>query len=115
MKKEYSKDILDEIDTISDDIKKSFLQIIKENVKISTINIVGRIKLSYNDENGIELVKESLKEALKVIKKPKETRNLSISYLAAPFYRLEIISKDYLDAENILSDALEVIEGKANK
>ena len=52
---------------------------------------------------------------MQVIKDPKETRKLSISYLAAPFYRLEIISKDYLDAENILSETLEVTESKAIK
>ena len=40
---------------------------------------------------------------------------MRIHYLGAPFYRLEIVSKDYLDAENILSDALEVIEAKVEK
>ena len=113
--KENGKEILDEIDNVSEENKKKFLQIIEENVKISTISIIGQIKLSYSDENGIDLIKESLKEAMHVIKDPKETRKLSISYLAAPFYRLEIISKDYLDAENILSETLEVIEEKANK
>lgn len=113
--KENGKNIVKEIKNVSEDVKNKFLQIVSENIKISTINIVGKIKLSYNDENGIDLVKESLIEAKKVIKNPKETRNLSISYIAAPFYRLEIISKDYLDAENILSEALEIIESKANK
>jgi len=44
-----------------------------------------------------------------------ETRNIKISYIAAPFYRLEVETKDYLEAENILSDALEIIEQKANE
>ena len=113
--KENGKEILDEMDNVSGEIKDVFLQIIKENVKISTINIIGQIKLSYNDKNGIDLIKESLKEAMQVIKNPRETRKLNITYLAAPFYRLEITSKDYLDAENILSEALEVIEAKANE
>jgi len=113
--KENGKELLEQIDNIPDDINKSFLKIVDENVKISTINIIGKIKLSYNEENGIELIQKSLKDAMNVIKEPKETRKLSISYIAAPYYRLEIISKDYIDAESILSDALEIIEAKANE
>jgi translation initiation factor 2 subunit 1 len=113
--KEYGEDILNEIKNVSEVVKKSFLRIIYEHVEISTINIRGKIQISYNAENGIDLIKESLIEAKNVIKDPKETRNLSINYIAAPYYRLEIISKDYLDAENILSEVLGVIEAKANK
>ncbi len=40
---------------------------------------------------------------------------VSAAYIAAPYYRLEIVSKDYLDAENILSDALDVIEDKVEE
>ena len=113
--KENGKEILDEINNVPEDIKKTFLEIVNENVKISTISIIGKIKLSYNDHNGIELIQETLKEAKNIIKSPKETRCLNISYIAAPYYRLVIISKDYIDAENILSDTLEIIEAKANK
>ena len=113
--KENGENILKDIKNISEDVKKAFLKIIRENVKISTINIIGKIQLTYNAENGIDYVKEALIEAKNVIKNPKETRNLNINYIAAPYYHLEIISKDYLDAENILSDVLEVIEAKANK
>ena len=73
------------------------------------------IKLRFDNPNGVDLIKETLSEAEKVLESPKNTRNLEISYIAAPFYRLEIISKDYLDAENILSDALEVVEEKAEE
>lgn len=113
--KENGEELLEQINNVPDDIKKSFLEIVNENVKISTINIIGKIKLSYNNENGIELIQKSLKEAMNVIENPKETRCLNISYIAAPFYRLEIISKDYIDAESILSDTLEIIEAKANE
>ena len=60
--------------------------------------------------DGIDKVKETLSEVMKVIENPKETRKINLSYLGAPFYRLEIISKDYLDAESILSDTIEVLE-----
>lgn len=113
--KENGEEILEGLNNVSDDIKVTFMNIVNENVKISTISIIGKIKLSYNNENGIELIKESLNGAMKVVENPKETRSIDISYIAAPYYRLEIISKDYLDAENILSEALEIIETKVNE
>ena len=112
--KEDGEDILKELEDISDNIKEKFLKIIDENVSISTVSISGKIKLSFPTENGIDNIKESLIEAKSIIE-PKKTRNIKISYIAAPFYRLEVISKDYLDAENILSDALEIIDYKAKQ
>jgi translation initiation factor 2 subunit 1 len=113
--KENGIETLKDIENLPDDIKESFLKIVDENVEISTVSIIGKIKLIFTSENGIDLIKDVLKEAKKVIIKPKETRKLKISYIAAPFYRVEITSKDYLDAENILSEALEIVEEKANK
>jgi len=78
------------------------------------VSISGKIKLSFNSENGVELIKDSLLEGLSLIEST-ETRKVTIYYIAAPFYRLEIVSKDYLDAENILSDVLEVIEQKTEE
>jgi translation initiation factor 2 subunit 1 len=112
--KENGEELLDQIDTVSDDIKKALLKIVDENVQVSTVSIRGKVKLSFNSEDGIAKIKESLTEAQKVIESA-ETRNISISYIAAPFYRLEVVTKDYLDAESILSDALEVIEQKTNQ
>ncbi len=112
--KENGKKILDSIKNISEEHKEKFLKIINENVNISTVGITGKIKLSYDSENGIDLIKESLIDATNVIES-KKTRNLSIHYLGAPFYRIEVVSKDYLDAENILSDAFEVIEANVEK
>ncbi|MHA2280866.1 MAG: S1 RNA-binding domain-containing protein [Promethearchaeota archaeon] len=112
--KENGEEMLDQIEDVSDDIKKALLQIIDENVQISTVNISGKVRLSFNSENGVDRIKESLLDALRVIES-KETRKISINYIAAPYYRLEVTTKDYLDAENILSDALEIIEQKANQ
>ncbi|UCC19118.1 MAG: S1 RNA-binding domain-containing protein [Promethearchaeota archaeon] len=112
--KENGEEILSNINDITDDIKTALLKVVDENVSISTVSISGKVKLSFTSENGIEQIKESLLQALKVIDS-KMSRNININYIAAPFYRLEIVSKDYLDAENILSDALEVIEQNAEK
>lgn len=112
--KESGIEILDDLEGVSEDVKKILLKIIEENVKISTVSISGKIRLSFNSENGIDQIKESLIEAKGIIES-KETRSINISYIAAPLYQLEIITKDYLDAENILSDALEIIEQKVEQ
>jgi translation initiation factor 2 subunit 1 len=112
--KENGEELLNQLDDMPDETKKALLKIVDENVQISTVNISGRVKLSFNMENGVEKIKESLLKALEVIES-RETRKINISYIAAPFYRLEVTTKDYLDAENILSDALEIIEQKANQ
>ncbi|MBN1216973.1 MAG: S1 RNA-binding domain-containing protein [Candidatus Lokiarchaeota archaeon] len=113
--KENGEDLLNNIEGITEEQKASFLKIVDENVEISTINILGKITLKFNQNNGIDLLKETLLKAQSSIKNPRRTRNLELTYIAAPKYRLEIIAKDYLDAENILSDALEVFEENAKK
>ena len=79
------------------------------------MSITGKLNFTILSGDGIEKIRESLIEAKNVIENPKQTRNLSITYIAAPFYRVEIVSKDYLDAENILSETLEVLEQKVSK
>jgi len=108
--KEEGNDLLDELKTIPDDIKKAFLKVVDENVEVSTVKIMGKIKLMNTSGDGVVKIKETLNGVMKVIEDPKETRKINLSYLGAPFYRLEIISKDYIDAESILSDAIEVLE-----
>jgi len=113
--KESGEELLDELNNVPENVKKAFLKIVDENVKISTVSITGKIKLSFTSENGVDLIKESLLEAKKVVENPKETRRIDITYITAPYYRLEIVSKDYIDAENILSNAIEIIDGKAGQ
>ena len=113
--KEEGEEILNELTDIPDHVKEAYLKIVNENVEVSTVNIIGKIKLINKSGDGIIKIKETLNEVTKVIEKPVETRNLSLSYLGAPYYRLEIVSKDYLDAESILSDALEVLESTTQK
>ena len=113
--KESGDEILKKLTNVPENVKKAFIKIVDENVKISTVSVKGKIKLMFLSENGIDLIKESLLEARGVVKNPKETRSLKITYMGAPFYRVEIVSKDYLDAEGILSEVLEVVSEKAGK
>jgi translation initiation factor 2 subunit 1 len=113
--KEDGEAIMDEFKNIPDNVKRTFLKIVDENVDISTVSIIGRLKLMNTSGDGIDKIKDSLKEAATVIMTPKETRKLRFSYLGAPFYRLEVISKDYIDAESILSEVLSIMERKTKE
>lgn len=110
--KEHGDELLAELKNVPEDIRQAFIQIVDDNVKISTVSIIGKLKILLPSSNGIEVIKDALMTAKNLIPNPRETRKISISYLGAPFYRLEIITKDYMDAENILSDACEIIEEK---
>jgi len=100
--KENGEDLLKNIKTISEDVKNKFLGIVNENVNISTVEIVGKIKLTFNAENGVELIKKSLLDAKKIIGNPKETRNLNISYICLyrsqedGFCHLHILVSSYI-------------------
>ncbi|MFX1497261.1 MAG: S1 RNA-binding domain-containing protein [Promethearchaeota archaeon] len=111
--KENGEEVMSSLENVPDNIKNAFQKIVDENVEISTVNIIGKIKLMNTDGDGIEKVKEALLEIKKIVENPKDTRKLGLSYVGAPFYRLEIVSKDYLDAENILSDAIEILEARS--
>lgn len=113
--KEDGKSILDEIENVSDEIKEAFLKIVDENVEVSTVSITGKFRIINRSGDGIDQIKNALSEVLKIVEKPKETRKIELSYLGAPFYRVEVVSKDYIDAESILSDALEILESKMNE
>jgi translation initiation factor 2 subunit 1 len=110
--KENGDEIVSELTNIPDDIKKKFLQVVNENVEITTVRISGKIKLINRKGDGIDRIKDTLKSVIEVVEIPRETRKLDITYLGAPYYRMEVISKDYLDAEGIISDAIDVLDAK---
>ncbi|MHA1671653.1 MAG: S1 RNA-binding domain-containing protein [Promethearchaeota archaeon] len=111
--KENGEEIITELTDIPEDIKKIFLQIVDENVEITTVKISGKIKLINQQGDGVERIKDTLTSVIGVVENPRETRKLDITYLGAPYYRMEVISKDYLDAEGIISDVMDVLEAKA--
>ena len=113
--KESGEQIFQDLPSISENIKKAFLKIVDENVEIATVKISGKVKLMYSDGDGVDKIKDTFINIKKIIENPRDTRKLDISYVGAPFYKIEVTSKDYLDAENILSDVVEILESKTTK
>lgn len=113
--KESGDEVFKNIPSIPKNVKDTFLNIVDENVEITTVKISGKVKLTYTEGDGIEKVKETFTNIKNIIENPRDTRKLEISYIGAPFYKIEITSKDYLDAESILSEAVEILESKTSK
>ncbi|MBY9004848.1 MAG: S1 RNA-binding domain-containing protein [Candidatus Lokiarchaeota archaeon] len=110
--KENGDEIIAELLDIPEDIKKIFMQIINENVEITTVRISGKIKLVNRESDGIDRIKDTLTTVAGIVENPRETRKLDITYLGAPYYRMEVISKDYLNAEGIISDVIDTLDAK---
>jgi len=89
-------------------------KVVAENVKISQVNITGYVDLMCPLPNGVEVIKEALREAGKV---EAPDVNLELSYVGAPRYRIRVVAPDYKKAENVLRKAadaaIEVVKAKS--
>ncbi len=84
-------------------------EIVKTQVKVPKVEISGIITLQSTAPNGVELIQEVLSKALEISKKV-EGATTKIYTLGAPKYKVEVIAKDYRDAESILKEITEYIE-----
>lgn len=77
-------------------------EVLKEKFKVQTIEIEKDLELKSEAPNGIELIKDTLKEAENAAKK--KNYDLKISYISAPKYRLKITALDYKAAEKAIEE-----------
>jgi translation initiation factor 2 subunit 1 len=86
------------------DLKKAqkLEEAIKSRIKETTVRVEGKLRLTSYASNGVDVVKEALKQALVIGKE-----NISIKYLGGGSYNVIINAKDYKEAEKLLEDALE--------
>ncbi|MGQ4833310.1 MAG: translation initiation factor IF-2 subunit alpha [Candidatus Asgardarchaeia archaeon] len=94
---------------LDEDWAKELYEIIKTQVKIPKVEISGTITLQTTAPNGVDLIKEALSEALKISKKVPGTTT-KIYTLGAPNYKVEVVAKEYRDAENLLKEITTFIE-----
>ncbi|HIJ98690.1 TPA: translation initiation factor IF-2 subunit alpha [archaeon] len=85
---------------IPENWKKELVKIAKENLEIPRVTIKANLELLSKASNGIEVIKGALTKALKT-HKGKDTE-LTLKYLGAPRYRLEITAPNYKIAEQTL-------------
>ncbi|MBI2148399.1 S1 RNA-binding domain-containing protein [Candidatus Woesearchaeota archaeon] len=103
--------IVDKGKNIIDELKPNtklgdlIFKTVKDKIKPIEVSVSGIINLRSFNGNGIEDVKN-------ILLKSKEF-NVKVSYLGAPKYKLEIISKDYKTAENSLKGFIDSVTSMA--
>jgi len=109
--KEGDKPLI-EID-VDKKIASKLAELIKNRIVIPKAIIQGNIKISSQEANGIEIIKNSIKKAEDIAKK--SDSKLEIKYIGAPKYKFKLTSKDYKKAEEALKEIASVIEKEITK
>ena len=81
---------------------------IKENIDLPSVTIKSTLKIRCNEGNGIEIIRECLKEAEKTNTDPDVL--MDVKYQGAPNYRISVEAPDYKKAEKALEEFLEIVE-----
>lgn len=83
---------------------KAIATVAQKNIKIKEVEIRGTLTIKCYSSNGLELIKQALKEA-------SAQENVEIKYISAPQYQLTIRGPDYPVVEKILATTVDgVIE-----
>lgn len=89
---------------------KHFIAIAKENIIIPYVEIKGYVEMSCDASDGIKYIREALKK----IEEKKDEVEITVKYVSAPLYRVEVKAPDYKTAEKELKEkvtkAIEYIE-----
>jgi len=84
---------------------KELRKIIKEKIKPIKVEIKKRIKLESYDSNGIEIIKETLKETKNLAKK--NNKEIRIEYVSAPIYRIIMSGPDFKSTEREINEMVD--------
>lgn len=94
---------------VNKEYAKALEELIREKIKPKSVEVSGTIIIKSYDEKGIQNVKEALIAAKNTHK------TIDIRYLGAGNYSIQIIAKEYKEAEKILKEALEAAEKSISK
>jgi translation initiation factor 2 subunit 1 len=79
-----------------------FVKVARDNIIAPTVRIKGLITATCPGKDGIDHIKEALKKAEK-----SEEEAVTVYYVGAPKYRIEVEALDYKTAENTLKKAVD--------
>lgn len=78
----------------------SFVEVANENITPPYVNISGYLELTCKAPNGIEHIRNALNAVVAV-----DTEAITVQYVGAPRYRVQVRAPDYKVAEEILKAA----------
>ena len=86
--------------------EKTFLEIIKEKIRLPEVILKRKMKLQSYEPNGIKIIKTVLNEINELAQKKKY--EIKINYISAPLYEITIVSPNYKEAEIELKELTEI-------
>ncbi|MBT3324389.1 translation initiation factor IF-2 subunit alpha [archaeon] len=92
---------------------KILIEIVQSKIKPPEVTVHCKLVLQSTSEEGVEDIKNALIAGEKFAKK--KDYKISLVYISAPKYRLEIYSHDYKVAEEILDEVADVIVKELEK
>ncbi len=95
------------------DVATVLAEIAKEKIKIPMVKVRGTLNLTCTKPDGVLVIKNALLSAQK-IERP-HGAEISISVVAAPRYRIEVLAHNYKEAEALLKQAEEVALDRINE
>jgi translation initiation factor 2 subunit 1 len=97
-------------DYLPKSLVKDMDEIIRQRIKEPEVCIKGEMIIKSYAPNGVDDIKSALNSAIKIDKE-----SITIIYLGAGRYKIEIISKEYPVAEKLLKKAIDAIKKKLDK
>ncbi|MHA1769658.1 MAG: translation initiation factor IF-2 subunit alpha [Candidatus Thorarchaeota archaeon] len=86
-------------------LRKKVADLAKQRIEIPSVEIDGEMTITVPGPNGVEVIKNALVEGLER-GKAHDKSTTEIYALGSPRYKLRIVSPDYKEAEEVLSDVL---------
>ncbi|MDI6730649.1 MAG: translation initiation factor IF-2 subunit alpha [Candidatus Altarchaeum sp.] len=94
-----------EILSCEDTLMENLIGLINKNVKAKKVEVSGFVMLKSYDADGVERIKKIFKRA--------DAKNVNITYIGAPIYKIDVFSDEYKTAEKKLKTTSEKILGAA--
>ncbi|MFH1440210.1 MAG: S1 RNA-binding domain-containing protein [Candidatus Woesearchaeota archaeon] len=90
---------------IRPEIDEALTLLVKQRIKQQEVNVGGKLTISTYESDGVSILKEILANAIKL-----DEKAISIKYMGAGVYRLNIVSGDYKIGEKLLDKVITHVE-----
>ncbi|MFH1400071.1 MAG: S1 RNA-binding domain-containing protein [Nanoarchaeota archaeon] len=86
-------------------VAKQLMDLIREKIKPRQVLVKGNLHLQSYEGDGVDTIKAALLAGLKV------SPSVSIKYLGAAVFYVEVTAKEYKEAEQVLKDVVDAVKG----
>jgi translation initiation factor 2 subunit 1 len=101
----HGESALEETDLAEEELD-AIVATARENVSVPYVQVTGYVDLECPQRDGVDVIREALEAAEGNGELPEEI-DLSVTYVGAPEYRIEVQAPDYKTAESALEDSVD--------